>query len=211
MARETFPIVSKGDRLAARHVNDLSRVARYTSQFMPGAFQNGREGVTSGLPPFNQIRVAVVEVDVDGVAGQYRVKPRFYDHDNSEWVTDTASNAFDLDTTDTDGFVLIIEDKLDVYWSNQREAFLPVNQGTIPQIIVGKADNGIDAEAADIPGEGLVTIWERPNGGAWTATQDTVVCLNFSENAIEANEFLVLSKHTKTGEYVAIFENCPLE
>lgn len=62
MTREIFPEVHQGDRLGARHVNDLSQVARNVSGRGGGSFLSTSGGQPANQSPFIQRVVKIIRI-----------------------------------------------------------------------------------------------------------------------------------------------------
>lgn len=203
--REIFPKKLRGDSLPAKQLNDIGQAVRQVSKSMNGSYLSGREATIVPTPPFLQIRAVIQEVLADNL---YTIHPRYYNHTDGEWVTDTLRGPFDLDVADLDGTVFIVGDKLDVYWHNQRNAYIPVSASASQNRVVIAKGGAAEAESGGVPGSATMTIWEKSNG-AWEATANTIIGYNFSSNAIVANVFLVLVRDSASGLFIIVFEDCP--
>lgn len=124
--REKFPKKRPGDSLPARHVNELSRVARRLSDRVGnsgvGALSTNY-GAVAVPQPWRQRLVIVTEVRGDDL---YYVQQRFYDHYNTQWRTDNLINEWEMDASDYEDLTFEVDDKVVAYWDAQRGMFIPI-------------------------------------------------------------------------------------
>jgi hypothetical protein len=132
MMREQFPVKKVGDRLAAKHVNDLSKVASRFGRLTNAGFMHihhGHQSVNmSGFPPFKQFILTIYDTKIDANddadSGLYRVRVRYYDHADAEWKTD-GDTEYELDGTEFGMTDLAVDDKVVGFWHQQRGMFVP--------------------------------------------------------------------------------------
>ena len=134
--REEFPRKKIGDSLSARHVNEMSDVARRFGRMTPGSYLRGvhtRHYVSlSGLEPFQQFTFLIASDEGDGL---YKGRTRWYDTDNTDWEPDVSdlddeSASYDPEEWNIDagniGIGLSVGDYVVCYWDQQRGMFVPV-------------------------------------------------------------------------------------
>lgn len=154
--RELFYRTNRGDTLTAKHVQDLSNVARRTAAGAPGSYMAGVQysvAMTAAYPPFVQVIVKVDEPEDDATEGVYPVKIRYYDKDNDSWSTDENAGPYDLDAREVGG-TFSKDDIVVAWWHQQRQAFIPMSMGNV--LRVGKASETISPGAS-----GKVKVWEE--------------------------------------------------
>lgn len=128
--RTQFPMKRAGEHLSADHINAISQAVSDLIGVVPGSFQDGwfsKAGRgTSGSPYFvKNIVVITSVVDSEGV---YEVQPRYYDHTEGRWHSDTNSGPYYMDSRDL-GTTYEVDDKVVAYWDEQRAAFIPTASG----------------------------------------------------------------------------------
>ena len=124
MAYENFPHKSPGDILTAKHINDLSSVARRIAPHLPGSNVDGLSSsvhsLSSGRPHVQQNVIVTQSLGSD----QYKVRLRYYKESTGSWATLTSANEFPMDASES-GQTFSINDKIVVYWHEQRGKFIP--------------------------------------------------------------------------------------
>ncbi len=139
--KETFPDKKRGEHL--HHENDWNKIARTVQRLanqLPGtnlsSIHMGSFSGTIGHNPWNQFVATISSTKIDEEdtddSGLYFCKIRFYDHTETgdeKWKS--REKEWLLDASDL-GATLIVDDKLAVWWNQQRRAFVPC---AIPTII----------------------------------------------------------------------------
>ena len=169
--KETFPDKKRGEHL--HHENDWNKIARTVQRLanqLPGSNLSGiHTGSFSGTissSPWQQFvatisNTKISEEDTDD-SGLYFCKIRYYDHievGDEKWKS--REKEWLLDASDL-GATLIVDDKLTVWWNQQRRAFIPCNVPTIIQIMLKTSivPDGV-ADAFPLDDEGEIIDIER--------------------------------------------------
>lgn len=142
---ESFPHKSPGDKLSAKHVNELSSVCRRLSGNR-GVYGNSFNASFSGsanLPPFIQ---GIVRVQSDEGDSQYKVRLRYYEANTNSWATTTEE--YTLDARDTGG-AYAVGDKLIAFYHEQSGFFIPIGTSIGTVLRVGTAFEEIGIGATD--------------------------------------------------------------
>jgi len=129
--RETFPVKKIGDDLTAKHVNDLSTVARRFAASTPGANLAGRAGgvfsAAGSMPSFFQVVVEITNNQIDGNdaedSGLYLCKVRYYDPGDLTWKSQ--DREWQLDATAIN-ISLDVGKLVTAYWHQQRGMLIPI-------------------------------------------------------------------------------------
>ena len=180
--REEFPRKKIGDSLSARHVNEMSDVARRFGRMTPGSYLRGvhtRHYVSlSGLEPFQQFTFLIASDEGDGL---YKGRIRWYDTDNTDWEPDASdlddeSASYDPEEWNIDagniGIGLSVGDYVICYWDQQRGMFVPVGNSSFVVGFTLTEDMGETAA-----GEASATIhktWDSATE-SYTGNEDGVV------------------------------------
>jgi len=183
--RETFPKKKKGDSLAARHVNDLSRVARQFAGPIVGSYSNAHQsGVaafSTQLPMWTESAVEitndVIDDDDTSDSGLYLCKIRYYDSTDEEWKSQ--DKEWQLDATAI-GASLSVDDVVIAYFHQQRGMFVPVSGSEVASLVEARGDSTTAAvihETGETSYE--VEFWlERNDGTGWTKVHGRTFYIN---------------------------------
>lgn len=220
--REQFPMKSPGDRLAAAHVNSLSRVCRSVASIGAGGYAMGKRGGTFGTTSGVRIpRLGTFSISTDLEATQgsafekmYDIVPRVFDsgqsaradqwgdHDTAVWILD----AYDTDLTFSVG------DRVDAYYHSQRGVFLPIARGE--WCIALTPGGGIPVRNGTTPGSANCGLFHIDANGALTARLnsegtplgDTIYHIGTS-SAVTGSTYIQY-KTQPNGRKVADWEDC---
>lgn len=143
-----------GDPLSAKHVNQLSRGARQFSHTWFGSGQNAISATFNGnvALPTPGFDIVEVTLKLPVVQHQYRVKRRYYDHENEQWTL-VNKTAMPMDASEVRGGFLV-GDKLPAFWHTQRKAFIPLTSGSTI-LRIGKTERDLIAPVDTGP----VRLW----------------------------------------------------
>lgn len=144
--RPDFSEVERGDRLTADRVNKLGTISRSQGTPWPSSYGQGNEYASGNFPPTVIIPVEVIgettsdsatalcddgcDEDGDGSLSSaeqklFCIRPRYYNPDDDEWVTDEDVPPFCLDPNAVDA-TIGIGDILSAYYDSQSGRFIPV-------------------------------------------------------------------------------------
>jgi hypothetical protein len=186
MMREQFPVKKVGDRLAAKHVNDLSKVASRFGRLTNAGFMHihhGHQSVNmSGFPPFKQFILTIYDTKIDANddadSGLYRVRVRYYDHADAEWKTDDDTE-YELDGTEFDMTGLEVDDKVVAFWHQQRGMFVPCQVAIGVRMVHGTSTDNVLETDADIDIQNVRPVYgKNPVNGTGTNADQILTVQN---------------------------------